>query len=182
MFTSVYRSVTFIANLVTVLTFIAAFAGWFGLDLLPDYRPPSERVAGLVIVAFAAFASFGVANFVKRRAEDGKEFVLICLVLIGAYVFSAIFVREYVTEGMTLAPNSFLAGADGITGVALWAALMFIHVMPMWYPEGFSFWRYFTLAFRKEGWIGLGLIALYGLAILLCYFAMSGTAGTSPTA
>lgn len=178
MFTSVNRSVTFIANLVTILTFAAACAGWLGLDLLPDYRPPTERVAGLVIVAFAALASFGVSNFLKGRAEEGKDFVLVGLLLIGVYVFSAVFVREYVTRGMTLAPGSFLTSADGITGLALWMALMFIHIMPLTYPEGFSIWRYLTLAFRKEGWGGMGLLILYGIAILLCYAAMGGAAGT----
>lgn len=167
MWSSTEKSITFIANLVTILGFIAAAVGWLDLDILPKYVPPSKNVAIILICAFNIIACFGTMSFLKERTINNRPTVLAAFIITLGLCFSSAYLRDYFLGNLAeLDKREAMQVAESVALASYFLCTMFLYVTSFIYPKGLTFGEWFKGSFRWRTYQGFGilllLLAVYG--------------------
>lgn len=156
------RAVTFVANVVAIFVFIASVVGWLGFKVFPSPVTSSKNLIYSLLVSYAVIASYGTAKILRQRVVEQKPSILLSVILGIAYAFSSVYLQDFLTANLPSVVQTEIVG--NTTVVMLFAYIFthfFIYISKLWFPDGFSFWIWFTSAFRKSGLLGAGLLLLY---------------------
>jgi hypothetical protein len=156
------RLVSFLANCIAIVGFVAALAGWLGVIPLPAYVPPNDRVAKAIVIAFCIVASYGMASFLRSRLDGGSPaggVAVISSLACVPYCFAVAQLGGFLSASMDDAQRASVLSVAFFSG---WLAHFFINLMllvfKMQFPRGFDLWRWFTGMFRSEYWASLAVL------------------------
>lgn len=161
MWSGAERGVNFVANVVTIIAFIAAVVSWLGFDVIPTYRPPTENVANALVIVFTLMASFGIGNLLGNLAKQEKPTVLLSLLLTLVYCFTFVWVRMFLTEGFETGKKQVAIENASHWGMGSYLlCIIFLYVFRFIYPRGLTFGEWLKGGFRLRTWQGAGIALL----------------------
>jgi hypothetical protein len=131
------KSVTFIGNLVAIITFFISVLNWFGMTLVVDASIPNSRVASAILIGFCFFASYGEAQLLSSQAKRNANILILWFMLTFSYAFGFLFLLDKSSTALQLnAESKYLA----MSSATLCNTVLFLGLfsMPRMYPSGFS--------------------------------------------
>jgi hypothetical protein len=179
MFSSVERTISLFANLIAIVTFVAAVLGWVDTSLIPEYAPPTTATATLIILFYAVMASFGSASILKSRTQEGKSVALHIAIFVLIFAFSVAYLQGFLTRNLGSTDVAEVVSRTQVAAIAIYMVVHGAwHYGPIMYPRGLHPVDLFTAAFRPGFYHGLFilLIELAALSYLIDAFSKAGPA------
>ena len=162
MFSSLERAITTLSGTISILTFFAALANWFGA--VPNYSPSSERIAAALILLYAITCSYFIGKFLRNTLEQNKPTAHLSVAICVVYCFSLAFITDVFSQEIATEKKQIIANIYFHIGYMFYIfSLAFMYIIKIIYPNGFSIKEYFFAPFRLKTWSGLGLLALHML-------------------
>jgi hypothetical protein len=166
MLSDVNKTVTFLANVVTIITFVLIVLKWLHLDVVPDYRPPNDRVANALVILFAVISSFGIWNTLATRMLQAKPTVFLALIYTVAYCFAVSYLRDMMANGLPRGVGDVSYANSNIVAIVTYLGFMFyLYINRMIYPNGFTLGSWFAAGFKARTWSAIGLLLLFILMV-----------------
>lgn len=166
----VYSGVSFMANSVSVATFVAAAFQWLGFNLVPEFTPSTVGVANLIIVLFSASATFGLLSYLRMRKDRGEASLLIGVMATIAYAFTQTTLTSFLVTRMS-DQSDFIWTVSQSCAVGFGVVLAFGHAFPLVYPKGFNVIDFVTWVWRPSRYPAYFTACYYVLAPLLLMVA-----------
>jgi len=178
MFGDTEKAISYIANIITIITFGLGIFNLLGFRLIPENATHDLKSYLGALTIFATFGSYGIAKLLSERWSAQKPTVLICMLMTAIFVFSLSFVSDTFMPA-AITPKNAATISIAIIGVLafFFGTVFFLHIIPIMYPNGVSnpFVIIFA-AFTKSYYVGTG----YTLMFACFYFLLSALLFSDP--
>ena len=93
MFNNFEKSITFIANIIAIITFVLSLCNWLGFGFIADVSIPTERAAKCILCLYCCLASYG-QKALDEHSKNNDNSVLLWFMLSFSYAFGFLFLLE----------------------------------------------------------------------------------------
>lgn len=94
MFNNFEKSITFIANLIAIITFGLSIFNWLGFGFIAEASIPTERAAKCILCLYCCLASYGQSKALDEQARKDENILLLWFLLSFSYAFGFLFLLE----------------------------------------------------------------------------------------
>lgn len=148
MFRNFEKSVTFIANLISIITFLLSIFNWLDFSFIANVSIPTERAAKCILVLYCCLASYGQGQALDEHTESNENSTLLWIMLSFSYVFGFLFLLEKAKPVLSFDNNQL--GPITLAWTANVFIMYFVYFFKRVYPKGgiIGFFRNYFKGFK----------------------------------
>lgn len=135
MFNNFEKSITFVANIIAIITFGLSIFNWLGFGFIAETSIPTARAAKCILCIYCFLASYGQAKALDEHAKKYDNSVLLWLFLSFSYVFGFLFLLEKAKAVLNLTENTEV-GPISLAWTANILIMLAIFFFRRMYPKG----------------------------------------------
>ncbi len=173
MFRKVEKPITFLANAITVFTFIGTIGAWLGIFGAPDLKI-KEQASITIIIIYTGIVSYGINAYLGERVDEGHRTFSLSNLMAVCFSFSIYLICEFLEKITSTQRFEKISAISVIIAMIVFVIFSIaLHTIKICYPNGFNLKQYFIRAFYKETYYGV-MISISNIFVIGIMFSLYG--------